>query len=158
MSDKNYITIEGYERLKTELHNLVTTERPFLVQTIAWAASNGDRSENADYIYGKRKLRELDKQIYRLTKKLENAEVVDCRTHIGNEKVFFGATVTILRNDTIEQIIRIVGQDEINTEFNHISWTSPLARLLIGKSIGDVFKLYLPSGIDEIEIIDVIYI
>jgi transcription elongation factor GreB len=157
MQDKNYITVEGYERLKTELHNLVTVERPFLVQTIAWAASNGDRSENADYIYGKKKLRELDKQIYRLTKKLENAEVVDCRAHIGNDKVFFGARVTILRNDTIEQIIRIVGQDEIDTELNHISWTSPLARLLIGKSIGDIFKLHLPSGIDEIEVIDVIY-
>ncbi len=157
MADKNYITVEGYERLKTELHNLVTTERPFLVQTIAWAASNGDRSENADYIYGKRKLRELDKQIHLLTKKLENAEVVDCRAHIGNDKIFFGATVTILRNDTVEQIVRIVGQDEINTELNHISWTAPLARLLLGKNIGDVFKLNLPSGVDEIEIIDVVY-
>ncbi|HLX54757.1 MAG TPA: transcription elongation factor GreB [Aquella sp.] len=157
MTDKNYITVEGYERLKTELHNLVTVERPFLVQTIAWAASNGDRSENADYIYGKRKLRELDKQIYRLTKKLEIAEVVDCKVHIGKDKIFFGATVTILRNDKIEQTIRIVGQDEIDTELNYISWTSPLARFLLGKTTGDIFKLKLPSGIDEIEIIDVVY-
>lgn len=157
MTDKNYITVEGYERLKIELHNLVTVERPFLVQTITWAASNGDRSENADYIYGKRKLREVDKQIYRLTKKLEIAEVVDCRAHIGNDKVFFGATVTILRNDKVEQIVRIVGQDEIDTSLNFISWTSPLARFLLGKSIGDTFKLNLPSGVDLIEIIDVNY-
>jgi transcription elongation factor GreB len=134
MTDKNYITVEGYERLKNELHNLVTVDRPFLVQTIAWAASNGDRSENADYIYGKRKLRELDKQIYRLTKKLEVAEVVDCSIHIGRDKIFFGATVTILRNNEIEQTIRIVGQDEINPGLNYISWTSPLARFFVAKN------------------------
>ncbi len=158
MQDKNYITVEGYEQLKTKLHNLVTVDRPFLVQTITWAASNGDRSENADYIYGKRKLRELDKQIHHLTKKLEIAEAVDCRIHIGNEKIFFGATVTILRNDITEQTVRIVGQDEIDPSVNHISWTSPLARLLLGKNIGDTFKLNLPSGIDSIEIIDVNYL
>lgn len=157
MPDKNYITIEGYERLKAELQKLVTVERPFLVQTITWAASNGDRSENADYIYGKRKLRELDKQIYRLTKKLENAEVVDCRAHIGKQQIFFGATVTILRNDTVEQTVRIVGQDEIDPGQNYISWTSPLAKFLLRKNIGDVFELMVPSGIDIIEIIDVIY-
>lgn len=157
MPDKNYITVEGYERLKTELHNLVTVERPSLVQTITWAASNGDRSENADYIYGKRKLRELDKQIHRLTKKLEIAEVVDCRAHIGVDKIFFGATVTILRNDEIEQTIRIVGQDEIDPSLNYISWTSPLARFLLRKNIGDVFELTVPSGVDTIEIIDVTY-
>lgn len=157
MEDKNYITVEGYERLKIQLHTLVTVERPFLVQTITWAASNGDRSENADYIYGKRKLRELDKQIHRLTKKLEIAEVVDCRAHIGKEKIFFGATVTILRNEKIQQTIRIVGQDEIDTELNYISWTSPLARFLLGKSIDDIFELKLPSGVDQIEIIGVVY-
>ncbi|MCE3268211.1 MAG: transcription elongation factor GreB [Burkholderiales bacterium] len=157
MQDKNYITTEGYERLKIELHNFVTVERPFLVQTITWAASNGDRSENADYIYGKKKLREMDKQIYRLTKKLENAEVVDCNAHIGNEKIFFGARVTVLRNHHIQQTVRIVGQDEIDTNQNYISWTSPLAKFLLGKTIGDVFMLRLPSGVDEIEVIDVGY-
>jgi transcription elongation factor GreB len=157
MPDKNYITIEGYERLKAELQELVTIERPFLVQTITWAASNGDRSENADYIYGKKKLRELDKQIYRLTKKLEIAEVVDCTAHIGKQQIFFGATVTILRNDVVEQTVRIVGQDEIDPSQNHISWTSPLAKFLLRKNIGDVFELMVPSGIDIIEIIDVNY-
>lgn len=157
MTDKNYITVEGYERLKEELHNLITRERPTLVQTVAWAASNGDRSENADYIYGKKKLRELDKQIHRLTKKLENAEVVDCRQHIGSDRVFFGATVTVLRNSEIEQTVRIVGQDEIDSSLNYISWTSPLARFLLKKSVGDVFELVLPIGVDTIEIINVTY-
>lgn len=157
MNNKNYITIQGYEQLKSRLHNLVMVERPFLVQTISWAASNGDRSENADYIYGKRKLRELDRQIYRLTKKLEIAEVVDCSLHLGTEKIFFGATVTILRNETIKQTVRIVGQDEIDPNLNYISWTSPLARFLLQKTIGDVFELIVPSGIDKIEIIDVSY-
>lgn len=157
MVDKNYITIEGYELLKQELHTIVTVERPFLVQTVAWAASNGDRSENADYIYGKRKLRELDKQIYRLTKKLEIAEVVNCKVHIGNPKIFFGAIVTILRNDEIEQTIRIVGQDEIDPQNNYVSWTSPLARSLLQKSIGDTFEFILPFGKDKIEILDVVY-
>lgn len=157
MLDKNYITEEGYQRLSTELHNLVTLERPSLVQTITWAASNGDRSENADYIYGKKKLRELDKQIYHLTKKLEIAEIVNPRIHIGSERIFFGAFVTILRNDKTEQIVRIVGRDEIDPSLNYISWTSPLAKNLLSRSIGDTFYLNLPEAVDLIEIIDVVY-
>ena len=158
MQHKNYITRKGYEALKEELHNLVTKERPQTTAIISWAAGNGDRSENGDYIYGKRKLREIDKRIYILTKKLEQVEIVDSSTHIGNEKIFFGATVTILRNDNIEQTIKIVGQDEINPLLNHISWTAPLARLLLGKLIGDTLKLHLNDSVDIIEILDVEYI
>ena len=155
--DKNYITTQGYQRLKDELHNLVTKDRPHLVQTINWAAGNGDRSENGDYIYGKRKLREVDKQIHRLTKKLEKAEVVNFSVHEGNEKIFFGATVTILRNATVTQTIKIVGQDEINPDLNYISWTSPLARMLLGKVLGDTVSHRFPHGEDVIDIIDVCY-
>ena len=158
MDKKNYITINGFNELKEELHNLVTKERPQLVQTIAWAAGNGDRSENADYIYGKRRLREVDKRIYILTKKLETIEVVEHTQNKGIEKVFFGATVTLLRNDTAELVVKIVGQDEINSSLNHISWTSPLAKALLRKNVSDTFKFTTPAGIDEIEIIDIDYL
>jgi transcription elongation factor GreB len=157
MEHKNYITLAGYERLQQELYTLVTHERPQLVQTINWAASNGDRSENADYIYGKRKLREVDRRIRQLTKKLEAAEAVDCSVHQGSETIYFGATVTILRNGEIEQEVKIVGQDEIAPNFNHISWTSPLAKALLRKNIGDTLTIILPGGKDTIEVIDITY-
>ena len=158
MDKKNYITAAGFNRLQEELHNLVTVERPILVQTIAWAASNGDRSENADYIYGKRRLREMDKRIHILTKKLETAEVVEHTKNKGVTKVFFGATVTVLRNNNIELTVKIVGQDEIDSALHHISWTSPLANALLRKNIGDEFKFTTPAGIDEIEIVDIDYV
>ena len=157
MDHKNYITNAGYQRLKEELHHLVTLERPVLVQTVSWAAGNGDRSENGDYIYGKRRLREIDKRIHMLTKKMQYAEVVDPKMQIGNEKIFFGATVTILRNDEIEQIVTIVGQDETDFANNCISWTSPLAKFLLRKTIGESFIFKTPSGEDIIEILDVSY-
>ena len=157
MEHKNYITQTGYKRLQDELYELVTNERPQLVKTITWAASNGDRSENADYIYGKRKLREVDRRIRQLTKKLEAAEAVDCSAHQGTETIYFGATVTIFRNGEVEQEVKIVGQDEIDPNLNHISWTSPLAKSLLRKNIGDIFTIILPSGKDTIEILDVIY-
>ncbi|MDQ5921738.1 MAG: transcription elongation factor GreB [Pseudomonadota bacterium] len=157
VNKKNYITRNGYIGLQDELNELVTKERPQLVKTVSWAAGNGDRSENGDYIYGKRRLREVDKRIHLLTKKLENAEVVDCSVHVGKEQIFFGAMVTIYRNDEVEQTVRIVGQDEIDPSRNHISWTSPLARQLLSKSVGDRFKLQLPNGIEWIEILEVIY-
>lgn len=154
---KNYITVTGYAKLREELHNLVTKERPHYVHLVNWAASNGDRSENADYQYGKKKLREIDKRIHILTKRIENSEVVDPLVHAGKETIYFGATVTILRNDTHEQTVTIVGQDEINPEINHISWTSPLAKMLIRKNLGDSFAFNSPQGRDEIEIIDICY-
>lgn len=157
MEIKNYITQEGYEALKEELHNLVTKERPQYVQLVNWAASNGDRSENADYQYGKKKLREIDKRIHQLTKKVEKAEVVNPKAHAGKEIVFFGAVVTILRNQKQEQTIKIVGQDEINPSLNHISWTSPLAKNLLRKILGDSFMFTSPQGREEIEIIDIRY-
>ncbi len=157
MNQKNYITRSGYEVLKEELNELLTKERPLLTQTINWAAGNGDRSENGDYIYGKKRLREIDKRIHQLTKKMERAEVVDSSVHIGKERIFFGATVTILRNDEIEQIVKIVGQDEINPKVNHISWTAPLAKVLISKVVGDQFKLRLGDKEELIEVLEVSY-
>jgi transcription elongation factor GreB len=157
MEQKNYITIAGFEILKQELQDILTKERPVLVQTINWAASNGDRSENADYIYGKRRLREIDKRIHILTKRVENAEVVDTRIHKGSQMIFFGAVVTILRNDVDESTVRIVGQDEIDPSKNDISWTSPLAKALLRKQVGDIFMIKLPSGEDTIEVLTVIY-
>ena len=157
MESKNYITEKGYQVLREELHNLVTKERPHYVQLVNWAAGNGDRSENADYQYGKKKLREIDKRIHQLTKKIEAAEVVNPVVHQGKETIFFGATVTILRNQETEQTITIVGQDEINPEKNHISWTSPLARILLRKNLGDTFYFNSPQGKEQIEIIEIIY-
>lgn len=157
MEHKNYITEKGYLILREELHNLVTKERPHYVQLVNWAASNGDRSENADYQYGKKKLREIDKRIHQLTKKIENAEVVNPKLHSGKETIFFGATVSIIRNQNQEQTITIVGQDEINPNSNHISWTSPLAKMLLRKNLGDIFTFHSPQGREEIEIIDVSY-
>lgn len=156
-TSKNYITTKGYAALREELHNLVSKERPHYVQLVNWAASNGDRSENADYQYGKKKLREIDKRIYQLTKKVETAEVIDPQLHRDQETIFFGAKVIILRNNQVEQIVTIVGQDEINPTLNHISWTSPLAQNLLRKKLGTTFSFSSPQGLEEIEIIDVIY-
>lgn len=158
MTQKIYITLAGHEVLKNELHDLVTKERPEIVKTVSWAASNGDRSENADYIYGKRRLRVLDKRIQILTKRLSECEAVDHLQHKGKTVIYFGATVTILRNNETTQTITIVGQDEIDPLKYKISWTSPLARKLIGKDIGDTFTFITPHGEDEIEILNVQYV
>jgi transcription elongation factor GreB len=157
MQNKNYITELGYKSLQDELFHLVTKERPELVKTVAWAAGNGDRSENGDYIYGKRRLREVDKKIRFLTNKIENSEVINHRANIGADKIFFGAEVTILKNNNIEDKIRIVGVDETNSIKNHISWVSPLAKSLLQKQLGDVFAFRSPSGITEIESTDINY-
>lgn len=154
---KNYITVFGYAQLREELHLLVTKERPHYVHLVNWAASNGDRSENADYQYGKKKLRDIDKRIHILTKRIENSEVVDPSVHDGKETIFFGATVTILRNQKTEQTVTIVGQDEINPEINHISWTSPLAKILLRKNLGDTCFFQSPQGREEVEILEITY-
>jgi len=158
MEKKNYITENGYNKLKEQLHDLVTKERPQLVATIAWAASNGDRSENADYIYGKRRLREVDRSIHILSKKMQHIEVVNHLLHQGSDKIYFGATVEILRNQSVATTVKIVGQDEIDPQQHHISWTSPLARALLHKVVGDEFSLKTPSSVDTIEILNVDYI
>lgn len=157
-STKNYMTPGGWNRMRVELHDLVTKERPALTQMINWAAGNGDRSENGDYIYGKKRLREIDRRIRFLTKRMENAEVVDPETREATDQVFFSATVTVLRGNGEEQTITIVGVDEINLERNHISWISPLAMCLLKAREGDTVVLRGPAGAEEIEILAVMYV
>ena len=155
---KNYITPEGYARLKAEFDQLYRSERPKVVSDVAWAASNGDRSENADYIYGKRRLRQIDSRLRFLMKRMDLAEVVDPARQQGLEKVYFGAWVTLyaLAHES-EQTYRIVGQDELEPSKGWISWISPLARALLGRSEGDTVRLQTPGGEEEFEIIAVSY-
>ncbi|MDO5059321.1 MAG: transcription elongation factor GreB [Neisseria sp.] len=158
MSDTpNYMTPCGWQALKDELYQLVNKERPEIVQIVNWAASNGDRSENGDYLYGKRRMREIDRRIRFLTKRLEAAQVVDPETREATDQVFFGATVDILRGDGSEQTVRIVGIDEIDTAQNKISWISPLARCLIKAREGDEVWLNTPEVREAIEILEVRY-
>ena len=154
---KNYITPAGYQRLKDEALQLLDTERPELVKVIQWAASNGDRSENADYIYGKRRLREIDRRIRFLTRRLDIAVVVDPSQQENRDQVFFGATVTYLRNGRGEETITIVGIDEVDPAAGRVSWVSPVARALIKAREGDTVSLRTPQGIDELEILAVAY-
>jgi len=154
---KNYITPVGYQRMKDELDQLWKEERPVLVQTITWAASNGDRSENGDYIYGKKRLREIDRRIRFLSKRLENAAVVDPVQRGSCDQVFFGATVTVCRRDGAEHTYSIVGVDEADAGRGLISWVSPLARALLKARADDVVMLHLPEGVEELEVVEVAY-
>ena len=154
---RNYITPAGHSRLKDELEHLVKRERPHVVEVVAWAASNGDRSENGDYIYGKRRLREIDRRIRFLTKRIENAEVVDPLRQGNNDQIFFGARVTIADADGVENTYTIVGVDETDVAKGHISWISPLARSLIKAWEGEVIRFQSPIGVKEIEILEVRY-
>ena len=154
---KNYITPQDYQRIREELLQLIDVERPEVVRVVHWAASNGDRSENGDYIYGKRRLREIDRRIRFLTKRLDLAEVVDPAVHHGSDQVFFGATVTYLNSAGKEQTITIVGIDELDPLQGKISWVSPVARALTKAREGDVVALNTPSGMDELEILSVEY-
>ncbi|WP_049249547.1 transcription elongation factor GreB [Neisseria elongata] len=159
MSDTpNYITPAGWRSLKDELYQLVNKERPEIVQIVNWAASNGDRSENGDYLYGKRRMREIDRRIRFLTKRLEAAQVVDPETREATDQIFFGATVTLLRGNGSEQTVKIVGIDEIDTAQNKISWISPLACCLIKAREGDEVSLNTPEGREDIEILEVAYV
>lgn len=159
MSDvpKNYITPTGWQSLKDELYQLVHKERPEIVQVVNWAAGNGDRSENGDYLYGKRRMREIDRRIRFLTKRLEWAVLVDPEVREPTEQVFFSATVDILRGNGEEQTVRIVGEDEIDATKHKISWKSPLARVLIKAYEGDTVWLRTPDAHEEIEILAVRY-
>ena len=154
---KNYITPVGYQRLKDELDQLWKVERPVLVQTITWAASNGDRSENGDYIYGKKRLREIDRRIRFLSKRLENAAVVDPVQRESCDQVFFGATVTVCREDGVDYIYSIVGVDEADAGRGLISWVSPLARALLKARVDDVVMLHIPDGVEELVVVEVTY-
>ncbi len=154
---KNYMTPAGYRRLKEEALHLLDKERPELVKVITWAASNGDRSENADYIYGKRRLREIDRRIRFLTRRLDNAEVVDPATREPTDQVFFGATVTVADDDGNEKVYSIVGIDEADVSRGRISWISPLARQLLKAREGDTVTVHTPGGEEVLEIVEVAY-
>jgi transcription elongation factor GreB len=156
---KNYITPQGYARLKTELVRLLDVERPELVKVVAWAASNGDRSENGDYLYGKKRLREIDHRIHFLSGRLDSAQIVDPTSRGDSDLVFFGATVTYayVNGGREERTIQIVGVDEEDTKRGHVSWISPIARALLKKRNGDVATLATPTGDQEIEILKVRY-
>lgn len=154
---KNYMTPAGYRRLKDEYMHLLDVERPALVQTVAWAASNGDRSENGDYIYGKKRLREIDRRLRFLAKRMESSEVIDPAQRQGCEQVFFGATVTVCHEDGVERTYSIVGIDEANASKGHISWVSPLARVLLKAREDDIIKLPLPNGVEELVVVEVRY-
>jgi transcription elongation factor GreB len=156
---KNYITPHGYARLKTELTRLLDIERPELVKVIAWAASNGDRSENGDYIYGKKRLREIDRRIHQLTTRLDIAQVVDPAARGESDQIYFGATVTYayVNGGREERTITIVGVDEVDTKRGHVSWVSPIAKALLKRRNGDVATLATPTGEQEIEILKVRY-
>ncbi len=154
---KNYITPEGLARLEDELRRLTRVERPEVVEVVAWAAGNGDRSDNGDYIYGKKKLREIDRRTRFLLKRLEIAEVVDQSRQTKRDQVFFGATVTYADSRDEERTVRIVGVDEARQEFGEVSWISPIARALHKASEGDVVKLRTPSGIEEVEVVKIAY-
>lgn len=156
--EKNYITPEGYEALKAEFEQLYKVERPEVVKTVSWAAGNGDRSENGDYIYGKKRLRQIDSRCRHLMKRMDLAEIVDSSKQQNLEKVFFGAWVTIYNlDDESEHTYRIVGKDELAPSKGYISWISPLARALMGKPIGAEIVVRTPNGEDEFEIIDIQY-
>ena len=154
---RNYMTPAGYARLKAELLDLIDNERPKVVEVVHWAASNGDRSENGDYLYGKKRLREIDRRIRFLTKRLEAADVADPSVHHGSDQVFFGATVTYAEADGLERTVTILGIDEADALQGQISWISPVARTLLKSKVGDELKLVTPQGVVDIEVLAVEY-
>ena len=154
---RNYMTPKGYAQLRAELFSLIDDERPKIVEIVHWAASNGDRSENGDYLYGKKRLREIDRRVRFLTKKLEWAEIVEPSVHHGRDQIFFGATVTYVEDDGPERTVTITGTDEANSAQGEVSWVSPIARTLLKARTGDVLKLVTPSGVVAIEVLDVQY-
>lgn len=154
---KNYITPAGYARLRAQLLDLMDNERPKVVEAVHWAARNGDRSENGDYIYGKKRLREIDRQIRFLTKRLAIAEIIDPAVHHGNEQIFFGARVTYADPAGTEHTVTIMGIDEADSAQAQVSWVSPIARTLLKARVGDVLQLVTPSAVVEIEVLDVQY-
>ena len=155
---KNYMTPEGFARMRDELNTLMRRERPEVVKVVTWAAGNGDRSENGDYIYGKKRLREIDRRVRYLSKRLANAEVVDPAKRAKTDQVFFGATVTTANAEDKERTVKIVGVDEVDLAKGHVSWISPIAKALMRAHEGDVVRLRTPTGEEELEIVQVSYI
>ena len=154
---KNYMTPGGYARLRSEWLELMDNERPRMVEIVHWAASNGDRSENGDYLYGKKRLREIDRRIRFLTKRLEIAEVVVPSLHAGSEQVFFGATVTYVDDEGVERTVTIMGIDEADSRESQVSWISPVARALLKAHVGDEVLLPTPGGVRSLEVVSVTY-
>jgi transcription elongation factor GreB len=157
MDRPNHITPQGYAAMRAEYQRLFETERPALVETISWAAGNGDRSENGDYIYGRKRLREIDRTLDRLSKKMKAAQVVDPSTQPERGKVFFGATVTIADEDDGRRTVTLVGEDEADAGAGRISWHSPLARALKGAAVGDLRRVMLPGGEKAYEVVGIVY-
>jgi transcription elongation factor GreB len=159
MSDPrpNYITPTGYSALKAEYDQLFSTERPALVETIAWAAGNGDRSENGDYIYGRKRLREIDRRLGFLARRMKAAKVVDPAAQPDRSRVWFGATVTIADEDDNQRILTLVGDDEADAGQGRVGWNAPLARALRGAAVGDLRKVALPAGEKEFEVLAITY-
>jgi transcription elongation factor GreB len=158
ISAKNYMTPQGFGRMREELDALLRKERPEVVKVVTWAAGNGDRSENGDYIYGKKRLREIDRRVRYLSKRLANAEVVDAAKRAKTDQVFFGATVTYTNGKGEERTIKIVGVDEVELDKGHVSWISPIAKALLRAEEGDVVKMRTPGGVEDIEIVKVAYV
>lgn len=161
---KNYMTPAGFAALQSELRSLTNDERPKVVEIVSWAAGNGDRSENGDYIYGKKRLREIDRRIRYLIKRLENAEVVDPKLQKNLDRVFFGATVTYIKSDDTpadsaakKYTVKIVGVDETDSSAQKISWLSPVARALMKAQVGDTVNVRMPGGIEELEVLSIRY-
>ena len=154
---KNYITPAGYARMKHELKQLLDVERPEVVRTVSWAASNGDRSENGDYIYGKKRLREIDRRIRFLIKRLEAAEVVDTKNQ-DQDRAFFGATVTVADRAGKERTISIVGTDAVDPARGRVSWISPIAKALLKAREGDAVTLRTPTGVEELDVLEIRYL
>lgn len=154
---RNYMTPEGWRRLSDERDHLTKVERPKIVETVSWAASNGDRSENGDYLYGKKRLREIDRRLRYLAKRLESAIVVDPASQPDKSKVLFGATVTYVDEDDVERTVKIVGQDEVDPGKGYVSWVSPVARALLRAQVGDAVTLVTPRGPVELEVLEIRY-
>ena len=154
---RNYLTPAGYARLRGELLQLLDDERPKIVEVVSWAAKNGDRSENGDYLYGKKRLREIDRRIRFLTKRLDLAEVADPSTHHGIDQIFFGATVTYVNGRDEARTVTIKGIDEVDNLQGEISWVSPMARALLKARVGDEVQLMTPGGLEQIEVVAVLY-
>ena len=158
MADKfNHITPAGYRRLREEYEALFGVERPKLVETISWAAGNGDRSENGDYIYGRKRLREIDKRINWLSKRMAAANVLDPSKQPDRDRVYFGASVTLVDEEDNERVVTLVGEDEADAGSGRVSWNSPIARAVRGAAVGDVRRVQLPSGEKELEIVAIDY-
>ena len=154
---RNYLTPSGYARLRSELIGLLDDERPKIVEIVSWAAKNGDRSENGDYLYGKKRLREIDRRIRFLTQRLEIAEIADPSVHFGGDQVFFGATVTYVNQRDERHTVTIKGIDEVENLHGEISWISPIARALLKARVGDEVQLMTPGGLEQIDVIEVAY-